>query len=64
LARLKLIAANLSVPEGITAGSYLEAFGIHVALAGYHHGTMAWHHLFGFDGVNPMRSTSRFLPAA
>jgi hypothetical protein len=51
LARLKLIAANLSVPEGITAGSYLEAFGIHVALAGYHHGTMAWHHLYAIGGL-------------
>ncbi len=51
VARLQRITTNLSIVEGLTARSMLEAYGIQVTLAGYYHGTSTWHHLSAIGGL-------------
>jgi hypothetical protein len=51
MARLVPVKTCLSLPEALVAESYLREHGVVTSLNGYHHASVAWHHLFALGGI-------------
>lgn len=51
MARMVPIRTCLSLPEALVVNSYLRDRGVIAALNGYHHASVAWHHLFALGGI-------------
>ena len=41
----------LSLPVALVVSGYLHDHGVMTALNGYHHASVAWHHLFALGGI-------------